>query len=78
MQTVIQDGVESFVKFDASPASETVFDVAMSGVDGLRFVEGELEFLDKGGAPRLRMSPPVAVDSAGVVADVTTTIEGCA
>ncbi len=78
MHTVIRDGVESFVKFDASPASDTVFDVSLSGVHGLRFVEGQLEFLDKTGAPRLRMAPPVAVDSAGIVADVTTTIEGCA
>jgi hypothetical protein len=78
VQTVIADGVETFVSFGASPSSDTIFDVSMNGVAGLRFVEGTVEFLDKAGAPRLRMSPPVLVDSAGVTADVTTTIEGCA
>jgi hypothetical protein len=34
-------------------------------VRGLRLVAGTLEFLDEGGAPRLRVSPPYIVGADG-------------
>jgi hypothetical protein len=37
--------------------------VEVSRVAGLRLVSNVLEFLDEGGAPRLRIAPPFVVDA---------------
>jgi hypothetical protein len=65
--------------FESKPAEEAlVYDVDVSRVAGLRLVSNTLEFLDEGGAPRLRVAPPSVVDAAGVVHEATLAVDGCA
>ncbi len=73
-------GVEDYVAFDARPASPSIaYDVALgSKVAGLRLVGNQLEMLDAGGTPRLRVAPPSIVGSAGEQADALLAVEGCA
>ncbi len=60
------EGTEDYVVFDSRPAHEEIaYDVDVSRVAGLRLVSNVLEFLDEGGAPRLRVAPPYVVDGAG-------------
>lgn len=66
-------GVEDFVRV-AAPTTEPgegglrealSYELRLDGVAGLRLVANVLEFLDPGGAPRLRMRAPFAIDAAG-------------
>jgi hypothetical protein len=76
---VTAEGTEDFVVFESKPAEEAlVYDVDVSRVAGLRLVSNTLEFLDEGGAPRLRVAPPSVVDAAGVVHEATLAVDGCA
>jgi hypothetical protein len=59
-------GTEDFVVYDERPAVERlVYQVDVSQAAGLRLVEGALELLDAGGAPRIRMAPPYVVGADG-------------
>ena len=73
------EGVEDLVSFDVRPAVEAlVYDVDVSQIAGLRLVGGQLEMLDAGGAPRLRVAPPYVVDARGVRRDAELDVAGCA
>ncbi len=73
------EGSEDFVIFESPPArEELVYSVDVSRVAGLRLVSNTLEFLDEGGAPRLRVAPPYAVNALGVRHPVRLSISGCA
>ena len=73
------DGVEDFYEvFTASELLAFRYDVTLAGVAGLRVIDGSVELLDAGGAPRLRVPTPVTYDSAGVVRVGTADIENCA
>ena len=73
------EGTEDFVVFEAKPArEELVYEVEVSRVAGLRLVNGTLEFLDEGGAPRLRVAPPYVVDESGTQSAATIAVLGCA
>ena len=73
------EGTEDYVAFDSAPArEELVYDVDVSRAAGLRLVANTLEFLDKEGAPRLRVAPPMVIDAAGKSNAATLTVEGCA
>ncbi len=74
----LPNGFEDFAWLERAPPSPTlVYRVALDGVAGLRLVQGALELLDRGGAPRLRMSPPFAVDRDGARHRLPVAIEGC-
>ena len=71
------EGTEDYVAFDSAPArEELVYDVDVSRAAGLRLVANTLEFLDKEGAPRLRVAPPMVIDAAGKSNAATLTVEG--
>jgi hypothetical protein len=71
-------GIEDFVSFRKSPAAEELrYEVDVRAVAGLRLVERTLEFLDAGGAPRLRVEPPSLVDARGRTIAAALTLEGC-
>lgn len=73
------EGTEDYVVFEAKPEHEALsYDVDVSRVAGLRLVSNTLEFLDGGGAPRLRVAPPYVVDSKGVRSEARLAIEACA
>jgi MYXO-CTERM domain-containing protein len=61
------EGTEDYIVFDEPPAvPEVRYSVALGEkVAGLRLVENVLEFLDEGGAPRLRMTAPWLVEESG-------------
>lgn len=74
-------GTEDYVYFPAKlpSAPELRYRIALGeGVAGLRLVERTLELVDSGGAPRLRMAAPYAVDGDGRRLDVRVAVEGCA
>ncbi|HEX4474174.1 MAG TPA: kelch repeat-containing protein, partial [Polyangiaceae bacterium] len=72
-------GTEDLLLFEGRPADEHVeYSLDVAHVAGLRLVSGVLEFMDAHGAPRLRMSPPYAVDANGVRSDATVTVDDCA
>jgi hypothetical protein len=78
-QVTRAEGVEDLVAFETRPAVEAlVYDVDVSQVAGLRLVGGQLEMLDAGGAPRLRVAPPYVVDAGGVRRDAELDVAGCA
>ncbi len=73
------EGTEDYIVFEGRPAEEWIaYDVDVSRVSGLRLVDDTLEFLDSGGAPRLRVDPPFLVDATGRRARATLTVDGCA
>ncbi|MCU0658788.1 MAG: hypothetical protein MUF64_27075, partial [Polyangiaceae bacterium] len=73
-----EDGVEDLVRFAARPLQEAVdYLVDVRGVAGLRQVGNVVEFLDEGGAPRLRMEAPYVVGARGEVARGKVEV-GCA
>ena len=73
------EGPEDFVVFEARPArEELVYDVDVTRVAGLRLVSNTLEFLDEGGAPRLRVAPPYVVEASGKRSEARIAVEGCA
>lgn len=73
-------GVEDYVAFDKRPASPSIaYDVALgSKVAGLRLVGNQLEMLDSGGVPRLRVAPPYVVGADDALTDALLAVEGCA
>jgi hypothetical protein len=73
-----EDGVEDLVRFAARPLQEAVdYLVDVRGVAGLRQVGNVVEFLDEGGAPRLRMEAPYVLGARGEVARGKVEV-GCA
>ncbi len=73
------EGTEDFVAFDHAPVREELYyDVDVSRVAGLRLVANTLEFLDRDGAPRLRVAPPVVFDAEGARHVAALGVEGCA
>ena len=73
------EGTEDYVAFETRPAKEELaYDVDVSHVAGLRLVSNTLEFLDSGGAPRLRVARPYVVDATGVRTEGSLALEGCA
>jgi formylglycine-generating enzyme required for sulfatase activity len=73
------EGTEDYVVFEERPAEEEIaYDVDVSRVAGLRLVSNTLEFLDDGGAPRLRIAPPYVVDARGARTEGVIGIHGCA
>jgi MYXO-CTERM domain-containing protein len=47
------------------------------GVAGLRLSPQMIEFVDAGGAPRLRMRAPLVMDAAGLAAPIAVTLTDC-
>ncbi|HEY1534043.1 MAG TPA: kelch repeat-containing protein, partial [Polyangiaceae bacterium] len=75
---VVPNGIEDYVHFAARPAEERIsYRLDVSGVAGLRLVEGTLELLDAGGAPRLRAQRPFIVDAQGRRSAARLTVRGC-
>ena len=73
------DGVEDFYQVTTPRDALTFsYDVALEGVAGLRLVANTLELLDAGGAPRLRSTTPVAIDSNGFRRSGELVVSGCA
>jgi N-acetylneuraminic acid mutarotase len=73
------DGTEDYVVFASRPErEELVYRVDVSRVAGLRLVSRVLEFMDPGGAPRLRVTAPYVVDAAGTRHEAGLAVEGCA
>ncbi len=76
---VLETGFEDFVVLPAPPPSGAVsYRVGLGAVAGLRLVGGALELLDDGGAPRLRMAPPFAIDREGRRHRLPVRVQGCA
>jgi MYXO-CTERM domain-containing protein len=77
------EGTEDWIFFEQRPAREELrYRVDLvHGIAGLRLVADTLELLDRGGIPRLRMSPPYVLsrDSAGVLkrSPATVSLAGC-
>ncbi|HVU05664.1 MAG TPA: kelch repeat-containing protein [Polyangiaceae bacterium] len=70
--------LEDFVRYSSAPrVRATAYRVQTSGVSGLRLVSDVLEFLDAGGAPRLRMAAPFVTDARGNHA-AHVDVSGCA
>ncbi len=78
--SVTNDGVEDFVVFEEAPRQSVVtYDVRLgAAIAGLRLVANTLEFLDVGGAPRLRVAPPYLVDAGGEYHRAELGVLGCA
>ena len=74
------EGTEDYLTFEQEPeVAEVTYRVGLGPtVAGLRLVENVLEFLDEGGAPRLRMASPYLADAEGVRHEARITVEGCA
>ena len=79
LHRVHAEGTEDYVVFQERPPKEEIaYDVDVSRVAGLRLVSNTLEFLDQGGAPRLRVAPPYVVDANGARTESVLAVEGCA
>ena len=76
----LPNGLEDFLSFDRKPAASSIgYQVDLkNGVAGLRVVANTLEFLDVGGAPRLRIEPPYLVGHDGARTDARLAVSGCA
>jgi RHS repeat-associated protein len=73
------EGLQDYLSFDADPGvSSIAYTVAMSNVAALRLFGNVLEFLDKDGAPRLRIPSPYIAgrDRKPRVAELS--VQGCA
>lgn len=71
------DGVEDFLHVQAPTVSEVHYRVELESVAGVRHVAGVVEFLDAGGAPRLRVAAPHLVDADGDRVPLTMRVVGC-
>ena len=72
-------GIEDTTTFASRPAHEEVtYRVDVSRVAGLRLLHDTLEFLDRGGIPRLRVAPPFVVGASGVPEPAAVRVSGCA
>ncbi|MCA9618689.1 MAG: hypothetical protein KC731_06700 [Myxococcales bacterium] len=67
MQRRTAEGTEDFLLFDQPLPDATLrYRLVLSdAVAGLRLVAEQLELLDEGGAPRLRVKPPFVIDADG-------------
>lgn len=75
----VHTGVEEYVRFASRPASSRLrYEIVPRGAAGLRLVDGVLELLDEGGAPRLRTTAPWIVDARGRQVRGALHVEGCA
>lgn len=73
-----RSGIEDFVAFERPPAREVItYSLDTGNAAGLRLVEGALEILDAGGAPRLRVSAPDVIEESGRRVAATLEIDGC-
>jgi MYXO-CTERM domain-containing protein len=71
-------GDEDYVYFAREPETKALrytLDVHLAA--GLRLFGGTLELLDAGGAPRLRVAPPVVIDAGGHRIQAALSLEGC-
>jgi hypothetical protein len=75
----IRAGVEDFVRFAQAPTGSTLgYQLKLgAGIAGLRKIGSVVEFLDREGAPQLRMAPPYGVDAQGRTFAVRSRIGGC-
>ncbi|WP_437820180.1 Kelch repeat-containing protein [Sorangium sp. So ce1078] len=79
LHRVDRAGTEDFAFFERAPAREELrYRVDVGGAAGLRLVASTLEFLDAGGAPRLRIAPPYVLDADGERRPARLSVEGCA
>ncbi len=76
---VTAEGAEDFVVFDRPPPqAQLAYRLHLSKkVAGLRLVQNVLEFVDAGGAPRLRMAPPWLIDVRGKRQQANVALSGC-
>jgi hypothetical protein len=80
LQRATAEGTEDYLTLERTPSGGKVaYDVTLSSdVEGLRLVENTLEFLDGGGAPRLRVEAPYLVDREGREHAARLDVAGCA
>jgi hypothetical protein len=73
------EGLEDYLSFERRPALPVIaYRVKLTKrVAGLRLVENSLEFLDRQGAPRLRVAPPYVVDADGATTYAKLEVDGC-
>ncbi len=72
-------GTEQSLAFASRPGAEQiVYDVSLgAGVAGVRVLSNTVEFLDAGGAPRLRMAPPYVSGAEATSCWPNVTVQGC-
>jgi hypothetical protein len=80
LQRPYSSGTEQSIAFASRPSVERVtYDVALgAGIAGVRLVANTVEFLDKHGAPRLRMAPPFLAGAQSTDAWPTVSVTECA
>jgi len=72
------EGTEDYVLLDAPlPQPQLTYSVDVTRVAGLRLVAGVLEFVDEGGAPRLRVAPPYLLGADGVRRSASLQVLDC-
>lgn len=72
------DGVEDVLLLSQRPSRERIrMRVDVREVAGLRLVEGVLELLDRGGAPRVRIAKPFVLDARDRKLPAELGVEGC-
>ncbi|MEB2313494.1 MAG: hypothetical protein OZ921_14425 [Sorangiineae bacterium] len=76
---VTLDGTEDYVYLDeGNPTRSLDYDATLgAGVAGLRLVADTFELLDLGGAPRIHMDAPYAVDATGERHAARVSVSGC-
>ncbi|MRG98492.1 Kelch repeat-containing protein [Polyangium spumosum] len=68
LHVVRPDAIEDFVAFERAPITEAIrYEIDVTSVAGMRLVGDVLEFLDPGGAPRLRVKRPWLLDARGEI-----------
>jgi len=79
LHRVSQRGTENFIVFQRAPDEPAVsYRVSLDrSVAGLRLVANTLEFLDNGGVPRLRTSPPFLLDNEGLRHPARLSVADC-
>ncbi len=79
LQRTVPEGTEDYIYFPTRPpAAEVEYTLTLgNGVAGLRLLHNQLEMLDSGGAPRLRVTPPYVVGAGGTRIAATLAVEGC-
>jgi uncharacterized protein (TIGR03382 family) len=78
VRTSIAAGVEDLLVIDDGAPRSVAWNVSLDGVAGLRLVGRTLEALDGGGAPRVRMEAPYAIDAVGLRVPLDVAVRGCA
>lgn len=74
------EGVEDYVWIETPPKNAVVrYEVTLGAmIAGLRLVANTLEFLDDGGAPRIRVAPPWLAGADGERIDASLAVSDCA